>query len=112
MQINLDKKEDLNALLSVTLEPSDYTPAFQKELNKLKNTAQIKGFRKGKVPSAMIQKMYGQSLLLDVVNNVLKEQIDTYLKEEKVDILGYPIPSEEQEMYDFNSSNLQTFTFK
>lgn len=112
MQIHFDNKEDLNALLSITLEPNDYTPALQKELNKLKNTAQIKGFRKGKVPTAMLRKMYGQSVLLDVVNKILKDEIDTYLKNEKIDVLGYPMPSEDQEIYDFSSENLQTYTFK
>lgn len=111
MKIEKQHLDDLNAVIKLTIEKSDYEDSFNTELKNYKNKVQLKGFRKGKTPLSSIKKMYGKSVLLDVVNKTLQEKLSGYLVEEKLDILGNPIPSTDQEQMDIDIKELKDFNF-
>jgi len=107
-----EDKDNLNAVVSITLEPEDYQSQFEQELQKYRKQASLKGFRKGKTPASVIRKMYGRSVLVDVVNNLLGRELYGYIDQEELDILGQPLPSEEQQPVDFDPKNLEAYEFK
>lgn len=102
----------LNAQLTVKITKSDYEPKFKSELVDYQKKAQLKGFRKGKAPMSFIKRSYGQSLLVDLVNNQLQDEMGKYLEESKLNILGQPIPAEDQKQFSFDIKNLEDFEFK
>lgn len=104
--------DHLNAVLTLTLDKSDYEGRWLDELKKYKGKAQIKGFRKGKTPLSVIKKMYGKALLADVVNDLVQTKLSEYLKEKDLNILGYPLSSQDQEIFDFDLKNLGEYVFK
>ncbi|GJM32158.1 MAG: trigger factor [Saprospiraceae bacterium] len=104
--------DNLNSVLTVTLEKKDYEPKYVSELDKYRKQAQMKGFRKGKTPISVIKKMYGKAVLADVINELLQEELNNHLTNEKLDILGQPIPAETQEKIDFDLKDLQDYEFK
>ena len=101
----------LNVSLSMTIEKSDYEAKFNEELTKYRAQAHLRGFRKGKTPMSTVKRMYGKSLLADTVNNLLQEQMTSYLKDEVLEYLGQPIPAEAQEQFDFDLKSLGDFEF-
>ncbi len=104
--------DNLNAVLTVTVEKKDYEPKYLSELAKYRKQAQMKGFRPGKTPLSVIKKMYGKAVLGDVINEILQEQINKHLTEEKLEILGQPIPNETQDPIDFDLKTLDDYEFK
>lgn len=110
-------REDIDALnvrLTIDVNKEDYIGDFKKELKRYRNQAQLKGFRKGKTPMSVIRKMFGRSILSEVVNKQMQEEMSEYLfnDENKLDFLGQPIPSEEQENFEFSAANLEDYSFK
>jgi len=103
--------DNLNAVLSITLEKADYEPKLKAQLQNQRKKAHMKGFRKGKTPVGYIKKMYGRAILADIINELLQSELNKYLKESDVKVLGYPLPSEDQESYDFNLDALIDYTF-
>ncbi len=104
--------DDINIKIELTLEPTDYSDKFKSEINKIKNTAQIKGFRKGKTPDSVIKKMYGKSILLDVINNQIHDNLNNYIKEEELKFIGQPLPNHEENLnFDLDINNLKEYTF-
>ena len=104
--------DNLNTVLTVTLEKADYEPKFNSELSKHRKQAQMKGFRKGKTPVSILKKMYGKSVLVEVINEVLQKELSGYLAGEDLRILGQPLPSKDQEPLDFELKELHDYTFK
>ena len=93
MNITLDQNpEQLTALLTVHLTEADYAPEVDKQIKEYTKRAQIKGFRPGKVPSALVRKMYGKGILGEEVNKMLGKAVDGYVKEQKLRLLGEPLP--------------------
>jgi len=111
MKISRQDHDDLNATITMVVEKDDYSGKFNEELKKYKGKAQLKGFRKGKTPLSAIKKMYGKSILAELINKEIDEKLFGFLKEENIDILGSPIPAESQEMIDFNVNDLEDYTF-
>ncbi len=107
-----EDKENLSAQLTMTLEKGDYLPKLDAELKKYRKKAHMKGFRKGKTPMGVIRKMYGQAILAEVINDALQKELTKYLTDEKIEILGQPLPSEDQKELDFDVNNLGAFEFK
>jgi trigger factor len=95
MDITLDKKGNTEASIKVSLKQDDYQPKVDKKIKEYSKKADVKGFRKGMVPTAVIQKMYGKAILVDEVNHLLYHSLDNYIKEEKLKIIGEPIPNHE-----------------
>lgn len=92
MNITRNNVDALNAVVTVEVSKADYAPKVEKVLADYRKNASIPGFRKGAVPMSLIQKQYGKAVLLDEVNKVLQESLNNYLVEEKLDILGNPLP--------------------
>lgn len=103
---------NLHATLTATLSPSDYEPKVNSELNKYRKKAQMKGFRKGKTPMGMIKKLYGQSVMGEVVNEMLQNEVFQYIKDENLDILGQPIPAEDQDQLDLQLGAKEDLVFR
>lgn len=111
MSVVRTDKENQEAELAIQIAKSDYQGKLSEELKKYQQKAHMKGFRKGKVPMSVIRKMYGKAMLADVVNNLIQEKLGGYLEEEKLDILGQPLPSKNQKIYDFSLDASEDFTF-
>jgi len=92
MNITRNNVDALNAVVTVEVSKADYAPKVEKTLADYRKNAAIPGFRKGAVPMSLIQKQYGKAILLEEVNKVLQENLNRYLQEEKLDILGNPLP--------------------
>lgn len=92
MNITRNNTDDLNAVVTVKIAKDDYAPQVEKVLANYRKTANIPGFRKGAVPASMIKKQYGRAVLLEEVNKVLQENLNKYLQEQKLDLLGNPLP--------------------
>jgi trigger factor len=111
-QVVRTDSDNLNTQIVLTITKDDYEPKFKSELNKYKNKVSMKGFRKGKTPTALIRKMYGQKLLVDVINEMVQNEIFTFIKEEDLKTIGQPIPAEDQPEVDFNVNELKDMEFR
>jgi len=113
MNIEKQSVDNLNATIVINITQEDYKEKFKSELKKAAGKANLKGFRKGKTPASVIRKMYGKSVLAEVVNETLQKALTNYLDEEKLNILGQPIPSDDQDGdLEFNVNQLEDYTFK
>jgi trigger factor len=92
MNITRNNVDALNAVVTVEVSKSDYAEKVEKVLADYRKNAAIPGFRKGAVPMSLIHKQYGKAVLLDEVNKLLQDKLNSYLVEEKLDILGNPLP--------------------
>ncbi len=95
MEITRQNTGELTATLKLVLSPADYNEAINKTLKDYQRKAQIPGFRPGKVPFGMVKKMYGTAVFADEINRLTSENLDKYLTDEKLDILGQPLPNME-----------------
>jgi trigger factor len=111
MNISRENTGDLTAVIKIQLTEEDYAENVKKSLNELRRKANIPGFRQGKVPVGMVKKMYGVSVMAEEVNKILSDSLNKYITEEKLNILGNPIPTEEHDNIDFNTQTEFTFTF-
>jgi trigger factor len=112
MNITKELKDNLNAVLKIKIEKDDYEPRVKKILGDYQKKARIDGFRPGKVPFGLIQKMYGKSTMLDEINKLLSENITKYIREEQLHILGEPLPNEtEQKEIDWENATEFEFAF-
>lgn len=92
MNITQEKINDLNAVVKIKIAPEDYTEKVDKTIKEQAKKANLPGFRKGMVPPAHIKKMYGRSILVEEINNLLSETLNKHLTDNKVEILGQPLP--------------------
>ncbi|RZJ31178.1 MAG: trigger factor, partial [Flavobacterium sp.] len=92
MNITRKNIDDLNAVLTVEIAKADYAGNVEKVMANYRKTATIPGFRKGAVPMSLIQKQYGKAIMLEEVNKILQENLNKYLQEEKIELLGQPLP--------------------
>jgi trigger factor len=92
MNIIRNNVDALNAVVTVEVSKADYADKVEKVLADYRKNASIPGFRKGAVPMSLIQKQYGKAVLLEEVNKLLQDNLNRYLSEEKLDILGNPLP--------------------
>ncbi|MBL0046731.1 MAG: trigger factor [Bacteroidetes bacterium] len=92
MNFTKEKIDELNAVVKVKLGPEDYVDRVEKILKDYQKKANIPGFRPGKVPSGMIKKMYGKSILVDEINKILYDSLNGYISENKLEVLGNPLP--------------------
>ncbi len=111
MNIVKNQIDELNIQLTVTVAHDDYSEAEKKELQRCKRTAEFKGFRKGMVPMSLIQKVYGERVLGEVVNKVLSDAINNFVKENNIKMVGEALPSEDQPEIEWKSGNDFTFKF-
>jgi trigger factor len=113
MNITRENIDDLNAVLTVKIDKPDYEEKVENVLKDYRKKANIKGFRPGMVPIGLIKKMYGKAVLVDEINKAVTENVQKYLTDEKVEILGDPLPKEdEHERIDFDAQEDFTFRFE
>jgi len=111
MEIKQNKVDELNLELTISVVKEDYIDARKKRLSDFRKKADIKGFRKGMVPMALVEKMYGHSATADSVNDVISESLNNFIKENNLKVIGEPLPSEEQPNIDWMKDENFTFTF-
>lgn len=92
MQITKENKSALSAIVTLKVEPTDYQDRVAKTLKKYAKSANIPGFRPGMAPMGHIKKLYGKSVLAEELNTLLQEKLQSYINEEKIDVLGVPLP--------------------
>lgn len=110
MNISLQTEDKLNGVITAVVEPEDYQDGVKKSIKELKKTANIPGFRKGMVPEGLLRQKYGVSILAEEVNKVLQAKLYDYIKENKVNMLGEPMPTADNDKVELVEGN--TFTFK
>jgi len=96
LDIQLEKNSSTEALIKINLKESDYQPKLKEKLKTYSKQAQIKGFRPGKVPVSLIEKMYGKSIKVEEINNILVESLKDYIKKNDIKIIGDPLPNNEK----------------
>lgn len=112
MNINQKSTGDLTMQLSLQVVESDYLEEVNKSLNQYRKQANIPGFRPGKIPMGMIKKMYAESVTADIVSKLIGEELDKYLAEQKLSILGQPMPdNENQKSIDFKNEKDYDFYY-
>ena len=111
MKIEQNKIDDLNIELMLSIGKDDYAEKRRKKLNEHKRTAELKGFRKGMAPMSFIEKIYGQSCLVDAVNDLISESLNGFIKENDLKVIGEPLPAEGQENVEWKNGNDFEFKF-
>jgi len=111
MNIQFEAPDKVNGLMTITLEKEDYQPEVEKTLKDYRKRANIPGFRPGQAPMGMIKRQYEPAVKVDVVNKVLGEKLYAYVQDNKIQMLGEPLPSEQQEQIDFDGDQPLTFKF-
>jgi trigger factor len=96
LEITLNKLNNTEGVIKIKLTEGDYQPHVEEKVRDYSKKANIKGFRQGKVPTGVIKKMFGKSILVDEVNQVLSHKLTDYIKENNLKILGEPLPDQEK----------------
>ena len=111
MNISFEAPDKINGLMTITLETADYQPEVDKTLKDYRKRANIPGFRPGQAPMGMIKRQFGPSVKVEAVNKLLGEKLYEYVRENKIQMLGEPLPSDKQEQLDFENDQPLTFKF-
>ena len=112
MKITFDCPDKINGLLTMTIEPADYQEQVEKTLKNYRKKAQVPGFRPGMVPMGMIKKQYGTAVKVEEINKLMGEKLYGYIQENKIQMLGEPLPNEEKQVpQDFEKDDELTFVF-
>ncbi|MCL2682622.1 MAG: hypothetical protein FWE63_03925 [Bacteroidales bacterium] len=112
MNVKQEKLTDLTSKLTIEVAEQDYQAQVKKTLTGYQQKANIPGFRPGKVPFGMVQKMYGKAVLVDEVNKLLSDAMNKHIEDNKLEVLGQPIPAEDNEVADFDHAKDFTFHFE
>ncbi len=111
MKITFENPDKVNGLMTLTVEESDYNEKVEKTLKDYRKKANIPGFRPGQVPMGMIKRQYGNAVKVDEINRLLGQEIYNYVNENKIQMLGEPLPSEQQAPVDIEGPAPYTFVF-
>ena len=112
MNISRTNIDELNAVIRLSIEKSDYEATVNETLKDYRKKANMPGFRKGMVPAGLIKKMYGKAVLAEEINKQLGSELNRYISEENLQILGEPLPNEtEQKPIDFDHDENFEFVF-
>ena len=113
MNVTLNKTDNVNGVISIEMERADFQGNVDKALNQYRRKATIPGFRPGKVPMGVVKKLYGTSVLAEEVNNLINSSLSNYIQENKLPILGEPLPKEDPEKeLDLEKDEKFTFEFE
>ena len=111
MNISFENPDKVNGLLTITVEEADYQASVEKTLKDYRKKANYPGFRPGMGPMGLIKKQFGASAKMDAINKLIGEQIYKYMQDNKIQMLGEPLPSEKQEAQDLEKPAPYTFAF-
>jgi trigger factor len=111
MNVTIEKKDALNATIAVNVTSADYVPEIDKKLKDYQKKSNIPGFRPGAAPKSMIEKMFGTSVLLEAVNTAASRGLFDYIDENKLNILGQPVLTEDSKIDELTKNSDYTFKF-
>ena len=112
MNVSMQNVDKVSALLTVNIEKADYQEKVDKVLKKYRQQANVPGFRKGMVPMSLIKKQFGKSVMAEEVDKLMQEKVNEYIRENKVNMLGMPLPNEEKmQVIDFDTQENFEFVF-
>ena len=111
MNIKFESADKINGLMTISIEQADYQEAVDKKLKDYRKKAQVPGFRPGMVPMGLIKKQYGTAVKVDEVNRILGEKLYEYIRENKIQMLGEPMPNEGQQPQDLAGDGPFEFVF-
>ena len=112
MKIEQSELKNLTGVITLTIEPADYQEEVNKQLKQVRQKAQLPGFRPGMVPVGLVKKMYGKGILADVLNKLVGENLQKHIEDNKLQILGDPLPNNElTPAIDMDSQDTFTFAF-
>ena len=111
MNISFENPDKINGLLTITVEEADYKENVEKALKDYRKKANYPGFRPGMVPMGLVKKQFGTSAKMDAINKLIGEQIYKYVNDNKIQMLGEPLPSEKQDPQDLEKDTTFTFVF-
>ena len=111
MKISFENPDKINGLLTLVVEEEDYKNDVEKTLKDYRKKANVPGFRPGQAPMGMIKRQFGPSVKMDVVNKLVGQQIYKYVQDNKIQMLGEPLPSEKQAPVDIEKDGPYTFMF-
>ena len=112
MKITFDCPDKINGLMTMVIEPADYQEKVEKTLKDYRKKAQVPGFRPGQVPMGMIKRQYGTAVKVEEVNRLISEKLYGYIQENKIQMLGEPLPNQEkQKPQDFEQEGALEFVF-
>ncbi len=113
MNISQEKIDNLNTVVKINIHPEDYQPRVEKAMKDQAKKAKLPGFRPGMVPVGHIKKMYGKSILVDEINNMLSDTLNKYLDEEKLEVLGQPLPKvDDRKEYNWDFADNFEFNYE
>lgn len=111
MKVSFEAPDKINGLLTITVEEDDYKEDVEKTLKEYRKKANVPGFRPGQVPMGMIKRQFGSAIKMDAVNKLLGNEIEKYISENNIQMLGEPLGSEKQEAQDLEAAPPYTFIF-
>lgn len=111
MKVSFEAPDKINGLLTITVEEDDYKEDVEKTLKEYRKKANVPGFRPGQVPMGMIKRQFGSAIKMDAVNKLLGNEIEKYISENNIQMLGEPLGSEKQEAQDLEAAPPYTFMF-
>lgn len=111
MNITTKQTDDLNRTVTIEIVKEDYQEQKEKKLKDYRKVAEIKGFRKGYAPMSLIERFRGPEALAESINEVVSEALDKYIKDNELNVLGEPLPSEEEEKNDWENPDKFSFSF-
>ncbi|TSJ40649.1 trigger factor [Mucilaginibacter corticis] len=113
MNITQEKIDNLNAVVKINIDPADYQGRVDKAIKDHAKKANMPGFRPGMVPPAHIKRMYGKSILVDEVNNLLSDTLNNYITEQKLEVLGQPLPKvDDTQQYNWDFADKFEFNYE
>lgn len=111
MKVSFENPDKINGRLTITVEENDYKDEVDKTLKDYRKKANVPGFRPGQVPMGMIKRQFGASVKMDAINKIVGEQINKYITDNKINMLGQPLASEAQQPQDLEKEGSYTFIF-
>lgn len=111
MNISRENHDDLNAVIRVAVEPTDYQPKVDAALLEYRKKARFDGFRPGKVPPSLVKKMYGKSIQAEEIQRLLSDTLNNYIHDNQLRILGEPLPNINSPEIDWDSQETYEFHF-
>ena len=111
MNVSFENPDKINGLLTITIEDDDYKAEVEKTLKEYRKKANVPGFRPGQVPMSLIRRQFGSGVKMESINKVLGEQLQKYITDNNIAMLGEPLASEKQEPQDLEKDGPYTFMF-
>ena len=111
MKVTKNQIDDLNMTVNIALEKNDWAEPRKKKLNEYRRNADIRGFRRGMAPMSLIERIHGGQALAEVVNTLVTDELNKFIEENKLNVLGEPLPSEKQSDNDWDNPDSFSFDF-